>query len=151
MAIGLCGTLHAAPAGAPETTEGWLSTSREIYSRSLDCSHFVHALYGYLGFDYDYAPSRELYKGARPFQRVRRPQSGDLIVWRGHVGVVVDAAEKTFISALHRGLRLSSYDSRYWKRKGSPRFYHMAEPPVMVPEESDDAISGRIAGPAAYR
>jgi len=55
-----------------------------------DCSHFVHDVYERAGFPYDYVSSRELYVGSTNFTRVRSPQAGDLVVWRGHVGIVID-------------------------------------------------------------
>jgi len=88
----------------------------------LDCSHFVQYLYEQAGLYYGYAPSRTLYDGMEGFQRVSHPEAGDLIVWRGHVGIVVDPEEATFLSALRSGVKTSSYKSHYWKRRGRPRF-----------------------------
>jgi hypothetical protein len=56
------------------------------------------------------------------FKRVLHPKPGDLIVWQGHVGIVVDPAETTFLSALRSGVKVSSYESQYWKRRGKPHF-----------------------------
>lgn len=94
--------------------------------RGLDCSHLVHALYGVLGQPYQYATSRTLYTGVRPFQRVNQPAAGDLVVWRGHVGVVVDPTQHRFLSALKSGVKVSSYLSGYWQRRGHPRFFRYA-------------------------
>jgi NlpC/P60 family len=55
-----------------------------------DCSHIVHAVYDRAGFHYPYASSSDLYVGTHEFQRVTHPQGGDLVVWRGHVGIVVN-------------------------------------------------------------
>ena len=104
------------------TTDLLLNTALEIEQTDLDCSHLVHYLYQRSGLDYDYANSMSLYKGVSSFRRVAQPQAGDLIVWRGHVGIVVDPEEHSFVSALRSGVKVSSYVSRYWQRKGSPRF-----------------------------
>lgn len=89
----------------------------------MDCSHLVHYLYSRSGLDYVYADSVTLYEGVAKFRRVTRPQEGDVIVWRGHVGIVVDPDQHSFVSALRTGVKVSSYESQYWKRRGIPRFY----------------------------
>jgi len=95
----------------------------QIHDTDLDCSHFVQYLYEQAGLYYGYAPSRTLYDGMEGFRRVSHPEAGDLIVWRGHVGIVVDPEETTFLSALRSGVKTSSYESPYWKRRGRPRFF----------------------------
>ena len=89
----------------------------------LDCSHLVHTIYERAGFPYSYASSSGLYAGTDEFQRVARPHAGDLVVWPGHVGIVVNPAENTFFSALRSGTGVESYSSPYWKERGTPRFY----------------------------
>ena len=97
--------------------------STEVEKTALDCSHFVNHAFEQAGLEYDYAPSRELYKGkSEAFRRVYHPAAGDLVVWEGHVGIVVDPDSKTFVSSLRRGVRVSSYISSYWRRRGVPRF-----------------------------
>jgi NlpC/P60 family len=91
--------------------------------RTTDCSHFVHDLYEQAGYPYPYASSRDLYFGAGNFVRVRTPQPGDLIVWRGHVGIVVDPREHSFFSSVNSGPRTEYYNSAYWRARGTARFY----------------------------
>ncbi len=50
------------------------------------------------------------------------PKAGDLIVWQGHVGIVVSPEDATFLSALRSGVKTASYESDYWKKRGHPRF-----------------------------
>jgi hypothetical protein len=88
-----------------------------------DCSHLVHAIYQQAGFPYAYAPSSDLYGGGEGFQRIKQPQPGDLIVWRGHVGMVIKPSEHIFFSFLRSGPGTDDYESPYWKRRGHPRFY----------------------------
>jgi hypothetical protein len=92
-------------------------------ARQPDCSHLVHAIYLQAGFPYPYASSSDLYAGAEDFQRVTRPQPGDLVVWPGHVGIVVNPAQRAFFSRLHRGPGIDAYDAQYWKQRGQVRFY----------------------------
>lgn len=91
-----------------------------------DCSHLVHDIYKKAGFPYRYADSGELYQGIGDFRRVMHPQPGDLAVWKGHAAIVVNPAQHTFFSSTTTGLRVESYDLKYWKRRGMPRFFRYA-------------------------
>jgi cell wall-associated NlpC family hydrolase len=117
-----------------EPRELLLRMGTQIQTTELDCSHFVQWLFEQAGLHYDYAPSRSLYNGMDGFKRVLHPRPGDLVVWRGHVGIVIDPGETTFVSALRSGVKTASYTSHYWKRRGHPRFFRYAG-------ESDDAPS----------
>jgi cell wall-associated NlpC family hydrolase len=88
-----------------------------------DCSHLVHAIYDEAGFPYSYAPSSEIYRGVEGFLRVKRPEPGDLIVWRGHVGIVIKPSQHIFFSYLRSGPGIDDYEAAYWKSRGRPRFY----------------------------
>lgn len=92
-------------------------------TRPRDCSHLVHAIYVSAGFPYPYASSSDLYAGADGFQRVAQPQPGDVVVWPGHVGIVVNPAQSVFFSRLHGGPGIDTYDAQYWKQRGQVRFY----------------------------
>ena len=99
-----------------------ISMGSQIRETELDCSHFVQFLYEQAGLYYGYTPSKVLYEGIKDFKRVMHPKAGDLIVWPGHVGIVVNPNETTFLSALRSGVKTASYESNYWKRRGRPRF-----------------------------
>jgi hypothetical protein len=88
-----------------------------------DCSHLVHQTYLNAGFEYPYASSFELYAGNDNFERVRYSQPGDLIVWPGHAGIVVDPLRHSFYSLVSTGLEAQDYEGSYWKSRGRPRFY----------------------------
>jgi NlpC/P60 family len=88
-----------------------------------DCSHLVHAIYEHAGFPYAYAPSKDLYAGVDGFERVKQPQPGDLIVWRGHVGIVIKPSTHIFFSFMSSGPGTDDYEAAYWKHRGKPRFY----------------------------
>ena len=90
---------------------------------SPDCSHLVHEIYAIAGLRYPYADSFDLYAGIENFVRVTRPQPGDLVVWRGHVGIVINPTEHSFYSSLNSGLGTDFYDAAYWKARGPERFY----------------------------
>src|SRR3989442_10684327 len=109
--------------------EGWeiarATTWRESAARRTeDCSHLVHDRYEKAGYPYPYASSLDLYNnGSESFVRVRAPQPGDLIVWPGHVGIVVDPKEHSFFSSTNSGARTAYYDSPYWRARGGARFF----------------------------
>jgi hypothetical protein len=92
-------------------------------SSEPDCSHLVHAIYERAGFSYAYAPSSDLYAGVDGFRRVKVPESGDLIVWRGHVGIVIQPSQHIFFSFMTAGPGIDDYNAPYWKGRGHPRFY----------------------------
>jgi hypothetical protein len=135
--------------------------SRHHRGFTSDCSHFVHGLYQRAGFPYAYASSTEIYSGIGQFERVTSPQAGDLVAWRGHVGIVVNPVQHSFFSLLRSGAGVEVYDSPYWKRRGHPRFfrYIKANPGSGVatslrnasldPSEADDAGSRELAADGA--
>src|SRR5579859_4291149 len=88
-----------------------------------DCSHLVHSIYERAGFSYAYASSDDLYEGVEGFQRVSRPETGDLVVWHGHMGIVIRPSRHVFFSFLHAGPGVDDYQSRYWRSRGEARFY----------------------------
>jgi hypothetical protein len=88
-----------------------------------DCSHLVHLLYARAGMVYPYEDSRVLYRGVSDFKRVKTPQSGDLAVWLGHVGIVLSPEDKTFLSSVRSGIITESWTAPHWVRRGRPRFY----------------------------
>jgi NlpC/P60 family len=139
MALLLCGTLTVAAAAARNaattTNAGELLSAKQgamlvdyalqagaRLTRQPDCSHLVHLIYSHAGLSYSYQPSRALYAGVEDFERVTRPQPGDLIVWRGHVGIVVSPREKTFFSSVRSGIITESWKEEQWLRRGRPRF-----------------------------
>jgi hypothetical protein len=88
-----------------------------------DCSHLVHDVYAEAGLDYEYATTDEIFDGVKSFQRVRNPQPGDLVVWQGHVGIVIDPEDTSFYSSVISGFSVSSFSSSYWMNRGPRRFY----------------------------
>ncbi|HLX70486.1 MAG TPA: NlpC/P60 family protein, partial [Verrucomicrobiae bacterium] len=93
-----------------------------------DCSHLVHQIYELSGFPYPYASSFDLYDGIGNFRQVSAPRPGDLVVWRGHVGILINAVEHTFYSSVSSGFRTENYDGPYWREQGRPRFYRYVLP-----------------------
>ena len=131
---------------------------KEQVRRKPDCSHLVHQIYYFAGYPYPYANSFGLFRGTRHFVRVKNPQPGDLIVWKGHVGIVVDPKERTFYSSVNSGLKVGPYDSRYWRGRGTPRFFRYvqgvgdlllagAKPPAEFPGKPS---SGSAPTPATF-
>lgn len=103
--------------------------SRAHIGRQNDCSHLVHAIYDRAGFSYPYSSSSDLYEGTDEFRRVKHPQAGDLVVWSGHVGIVVNPAQHAFFSTLSHGPGIDTYDAKYWQDRGPVRFYRYIKRP----------------------
>ena len=99
-----------------------LDSKVRLYS-GRDCSHLVHAIYERAGFAYGYASSFDLYAGVERFQRVSRPQPGDLVVWPGHVGIVIRPSRHAFFSLMRTGPGMDDYEAPYWTSRGRARFY----------------------------
>ena len=117
------------------------SPAHRAESRS-DCSHLVNTIYERAGFPYTYASSSDLYMGTDDFRRVAQPQAGDLIVWRGHAGIVVSPRQHTFFSALRSGFGVQPYDSAYWLGRGHPHFLrYVRQNPASVLAASNKPVS----------
>lgn len=107
---------------------------------SPDCSHLVHKLYEQAGHPYLYASSLDLYRGTGPFFRVRYAHPGDLVVWRGHVGIVVNPREYSFFSTTSSGTRTENYRSAYWRARGYPHFFrYLTKTPLKAANNSGTA------------
>ena len=107
---------------------------------SPDCSHLVHKLYEQAGHPYAYASSLDLYRGTGPFFRVRYAHPGDLVVWRGHVGIVVNPREYSFFSTTSSGTRIENYRSAYWRARGYPHFFrYLTKTPLKAANNSETA------------
>ena len=115
-----------------------------------DCSHLVHLLYARAGLVYPYQDSRVLYGGIDDFERVKKPQPGDLAVWRGHVGIVLSPEEKTFLSSVRSGIITESWSAPHWVRRGRPHFFRYRIGPsanlALLAAIMDDAPAVRNPG-----
>jgi len=107
-----------------------------------DCSHLVHQIYSDAGYEYPYASSFDLYAGHGNFRRVRHAQAGDLIIWPGHVGIVLDPRQHSFYSLVRSGLQTEDYLGAYWRSRGIPRFYRY------IVDSGADVETAKVARPA---
>ncbi|HKV22955.1 MAG TPA: NlpC/P60 family protein [Candidatus Acidoferrum sp.] len=114
-------------------------------SEMRDCSHVVHQIYRDAGFEYPYASSYQIYAGDRNFARVKHPHAGDIVAWRGHVGIVVDPQRHSFYSLVRTGLEEQSYEAPYWKSRGTPRFYRF----VLATDAGVKMAKARVPGTAS--
>jgi NlpC/P60 family len=121
--------------------------SRHKSETRSDCSHLVHTIYEKAGFPYEYVPSSDLYAGIDDFRRITRPQPGDLVVWPGHAGIVVNPPQHTFYSALRSGFGVQPYNSVYWKGRGRPHFFRYVKTvPLPVLPAANRTASLKQAG-----
>lgn len=108
-----------------------------------DCSHLVHLLYSRAGLNYTYEDSRVLHRGSSDFQRVKVPQAGDLVVWLGHVGIVLSPEDNSFLSSVRSGIITESWTGDYWGARGRPRFFR-----YIVGPNADLNVLAALAEPA---
>lgn len=117
-----------------------------VFQRKPDCSHLVHKIFTRTGLNYAYAESRDLYQGVEEFARVSHPQPGDLIVWRGHVGIVVSPEDRTFFSSVRSGIITEPWTTDSWKMRGHPRFFRYRIGPT-----TDQALLAALTMPQTER
>ena len=120
----------------------------ETTSETPDCSHAVHQIYLGAGFEYPYASSFDIYVGHESFQRVRTPQVGDLIVWPGHLGIVLDPVEHSFYSLVSTGWEAQDYAGPYWKSRGKPRFFRYRIGGADILTGARTPTAGQLGDPA---
>jgi hypothetical protein len=96
--------------------------SRKRGNSSSDCYHLVQSIYERAGFPCSYVEFRGTLCGIDEFRQVASPATGDLAVWRGHVGIVVNPVQHSFFGLLRSGRGVEAHDSPYWKKRGHPRF-----------------------------
>jgi NlpC/P60 family len=113
-----------------------------------DCSHLVHTLYQRAGYPYPYASSVDLFLGTGSFLRVRTAQPGDLIVWRGHVGIVMSPRNHSFFSSVTAGTQIQDYRSTYWQARGYPRFYRYLTKSPLKSDGGTVEAAGRSGQPS---
>jgi hypothetical protein len=101
----------ADPENFPTTHYRRGSNARRGIEKETDCSHFVHEVYRRAGLPYDFRSTRDLSK-AREFDILpeKEAQPGDLMLFRGHVGIVDE-----------QGRIISALRTRHRRRKSSIR------------------------------
>lgn len=120
-----------------EVAEEWKGTTYLFGGNSkqgVDCSHFVYQVLNgarqkVAEARKDPAPqlvdyrSTSTIEASNLFFPVDIPLPGDLVMWDGHVGIVVDPAAGTFVGAqTSTGVAQANYLNGYWKNKGVKKF-----------------------------
>lgn len=96
-------------------------------NHGIDCSHFVWEVLKASG----HPSAPYLTTGGIPGSHVWTavagvPQDGDIILFDGHVGIVIDSTHKRFIGAQSHGVDEASYaPGSYWGNRHH-RFYRYA-------------------------
>jgi NlpC/P60 family len=121
-----------------------------------DCSHLAHDVYTVAGLDYVYATTNDVFDGIEGFERVTKPQAGDLVVWRGHMGIVIDPEDESFYSSVISGISVSNFSSSYWESRGPRRFYRYQIAEAQAARLLELASNGKphstaVAGQATHK
>lgn len=102
--------------------------------QGIDCSHFVYQVLNGARkqvADASNSPEPQIVdyrstgtiEASGLFIAVTIPQSTDLVLWDGHVGIVIDPTAGTFIGAqTSTGVAEANYLTGYWKDKGVKKF-----------------------------
>lgn len=102
--------------------------------QGIDCSHFVYQVLNEARkkvASASNAPEPQLVdyrststiEDSKLFVSVSIPEPGDLVLWDGHVGIVVNPATGTFIGAqTSTGVAEANYLTGYWKDRGVKKF-----------------------------
>lgn len=95
----------------------------------IDCSHFVWEVLKAAGHPNAPYTSTSGVPGSHAFSPASEPpQAGDIILWDGHMGIVVDATTQTFVGAQSGGVDNASYaKGSYWGNRHH-RFYRYTGP-----------------------
>jgi cell wall-associated NlpC family hydrolase len=119
--------------------EDWKGTAYLLGGNSdkgIDCSHFVYQVLN---------AARQAVAGSGPapqlvdyrstgtieasgaFFPVAIPEVGDLVLWDGHVGIVTNPQQGTFVGAqTSTGVAEASYTTGYWAKRAGRRFLRFA-------------------------
>jgi cell wall-associated NlpC family hydrolase len=128
-------TVAATRAAMLQVATAWSGTPYLLGGDSrngIDCSHLVYqalnearqqvALPGTAPQVVDYR-STDTIVASKLFFGVDTPEPGDLVLWDGHVGIVMDPNLGTFIGAqTSTGVAVASYTSGYWAKRSGLRF-----------------------------
>jgi hypothetical protein len=120
--------------------------------KETDCSQFVYEIYKRAGLPFRFKPTTEL-GNAREFDVLpeKDAQPGDLMLFRGHVGIVDENGK--IISALktrrrRRKSSIAAIDRRYFKSIHGQRYVLRYRCPPFEEQLAARAIAGRTSGTA---
>ncbi len=89
----------------------------------IDCSHFVWEVLKAAGHPGAPYLTTHGIPGSHVYSHVTSPQDGDIILFDGHMGLVIDATHKIFVGAQSHGVDEASYaPGAYWGKR-SHTFY----------------------------
>jgi cell wall-associated NlpC family hydrolase len=85
----------------------------------MDCSHLVNYAYKAVRPELHYLTTDGLKASKLYNHDIKIPEPGDLVLWAGHVGIVINPDTKTFIgSQSSTGVAESSYAAKsYWGKQ----------------------------------
>jgi hypothetical protein len=104
--------------------ESWMTLHGHVSHDMVDCSHFVVAvLQGSVAPGFRYIVADE-FMTSPSFYRVDTAEAGDLVHWPGHIAIVLDPAQGTFIgSQTSTGVDKTSYKTDvYWSGRSHRTF-----------------------------
>jgi cell wall-associated NlpC family hydrolase len=83
----------------------------------VDCSHFVWEVIKAAGHQGAHYHSTSDVARSADYSAVDMPAAGDIVLFDGHMGIVVDPGAGLFMGAQSHGVDEASYTSGYWGKQ----------------------------------
>ena len=107
---------------------------------TTDCSGFTKHVMDRCGINIPAGSANQ--KNAGTGVDPSQAQAGDLVVWKGHVGLVIDS-NKNMIDAGNGSVpKIRSYETDYWRSRGSYVIRRVIDPNKMVSAKVDNYHTG---------
>ena len=107
---------------------------------STDCSGFTKHVMDRCGIKIPAGSANQ--KNAGTGVDKSQAQAGDLIIWKGHAGLVYDSNKNMIDAGSGNVPKIRSYDTSYWKSRGDYSIRRVIEPNKMVSAKVDNYHTG---------
>ena len=107
---------------------------------STDCSGFTKHVMDRCGVKIPAGSANQ--KNAGTGVNKSQAQAGDLIIWKGHAGLVYDSNKNMIDAGSGNVPKIRSYDTSYWKSRGDYSIRRVIDPNKMVSAKVDNYHTG---------
>jgi hypothetical protein len=107
---------------------------------TTDCSGFTKHVMSRCGINIPAGSANQ--KNAGTGVSPSQAQAGDLVVWKGHVGLVIDSNKNMIDAGSGSVPKIRSYETDYWRSRGSYVIRRVIDPNKMVSAKVDNYHTG---------
>ena len=107
---------------------------------TTDCSGFTKHVMSRCGINIPAGSANQ--KNAGTGVDPSQAQAGDLVVWKGHVGLVIDSNKNMIDAGSGSVPKIRSYETDYWRSRGSYVIRRVIDPNKMVSAKVDNYHTG---------